>query len=187
MSYSIRDLVREQIRKLLNDEAIFSKRKMHGDVDEIEDKEDIVVDQCPSCDGYHIDGACPLSKQPQRDNMIAPDDATKDKYEVYWDNPKHGRAAVEDISDLDPDAAFALGKNMGSSGDFDDDHSHSSYMAKPQMFQVSREANSIYDMLEDDEQLDDWMESKISQASGLISSIYDSLSYKKKGHKGRSR
>ena len=62
----------------------------------------------------------------------------------------------------------------------EDKKSHKSYMAKPQMFQISREANSIYDMLNDDEQLEDWMESKIAQVSRDISSIHDSLSYKKR-------
>ena len=126
----IRTIVQEEIRSIMTDEALFRKRHVHGDDEDIPGDEDIVVDQCDTCDGYHIQGACPMSGT----------DHSKDDSS----NSSH----------------------------------RGSYMAKPQMFQISREANSIYDMLNDDEQLDDWMESKIAQVSRDISSIYDSLSYK---------
>ena len=137
----LRELIREMVKSLILDDAMFSKKEIIGDVDD----QDIIIDQCPDCHGFHIPGACPLKKS-------------------------------DDI--MDPGSAFDVGYSVAKHHD-----SHSSYMAKPQMFQISRESSSIYDMLDDNEKLEDWMESKIAQASRDISSIYDSLSYKKKAKK----
>tara|TARA_Y100001963_G_C6748766_1_gene433009 strand:- start:896 stop:1237 length:342 start_codon:yes stop_codon:yes gene_type:complete len=59
-------------------------------------------------------------------------------------------------------------------------HDAKSYMAKPQLFKISNYASKIHDMIGDDEQLSDWMESHIAQVSQMIGSIYHSLDYKKK-------
>ena len=107
-------------------------------------------------------------------------DMPPEDYEVHWDNPEYGTARVEDISNLDADTAFALGKNMGTSGDFDDpgDHKKDSYMAKPQIRKIEKYAAAIDDMVHPGSHLDDWIESKIAQISLSIGDIYHSLDYK---------
>ena len=55
---------------------------------------------------------------------------------------------------------------------------HSSYMAKPQIFKIVKYASKIYDMIDDDQELSDWMESYISQISQMIDSVYHNLDYK---------
>lgn len=55
-----------------------------------------------------------------------------------------------------------------------------SYMAKPQLWQLACQASDIYEMLEDDDVIEDWAESHIAQASQMINAVYRSLSYKKR-------
>ncbi|MBT7452228.1 MAG: hypothetical protein HN793_15425 [Rhodospirillaceae bacterium] len=55
-------------------------------------------------------------------------------------------------------------------------HSNS-YMAKSQLFNIASKAQSMYDRLEKDEQLDDWMESKIAQMADNIDSVVNSFTH----------
>ena len=52
-----------------------------------------------------------------------------------------------------------------------------SYMAKSQLFNIASKAQSMYDRLEKDEQLDDWMESKIAQMANNIDSVVNSFNH----------
>ena len=61
-----------------------------------------------------------------------------------------------------------------------------SYMAKQQLFTIATLAYKMWEMMEEGEQLDDWMESKIAQCESSITSvvkayIYDEVSEKQKG------
>ena len=57
---------------------------------------------------------------------------------------------------------------------------HESYMAKPQIWQLACQASDIYEMLQDNEAIDDWSESHIAQASQMINAVYQSLYHKKR-------
>ena len=69
-------------------------------------------------------------------------------------------------------------------GDVDDSMVHkmhakkSSYMSKPQIYKIAKYADKIYDMIEDDQELPDWMESHIAQIAQMIGSVYHSLDHK---------
>jgi hypothetical protein len=61
-----------------------------------------------------------------------------------------------------------------------------SYMAKQQLFTIATLAYKMWENLEDGEQLDDWMETKISQSESSIVSVvkaymYDEFTEKQKG------
>ena len=61
-----------------------------------------------------------------------------------------------------------------------------SYMAKQQLFTIATLAYKMWEQLDDDEQLDDWMESKIAQSEQSIVSVvkaymYDEVDEKMKG------
>ena len=61
-----------------------------------------------------------------------------------------------------------------------------SYMAKQQLFTIATMAHEMWQALEEGEQLDDWMESKISQADQSITSVvkayfYDEITDDQKG------
>jgi hypothetical protein len=58
------------------------------------------------------------------------------------------------------------------------------YMTKQQLFTIATLAYKMWEMMEDGEEIDDWMESKISQAEQSIVSVvksyvYDEFSEKK--------
>ena len=51
------------------------------------------------------------------------------------------------------------------------------YMAKQQLFTIGTLALQMWEILEDDEELDDWMESKIAQAEQSIVSVVKAYMY----------
>jgi len=64
--------------------------------------------------------------------------------------------------------------------------SDGSYMSKQHLFTIATLAKTMWEQLEDGEQLEDWMESKITQAEQSITSVvksfmYDEVSNKPKG------
>ena len=54
----------------------------------------------------------------------------------------------------------------------------SSYMAKPQLYRIIKNSTEIFNMLEDDQEIEDWMESYIAQAENMIGSVYKKFEYK---------
>ena len=78
------------------------------------------------------------------------------------------------------DSAMRTLTNLGGdvNVDFDhDDHRHSSYMARPQLYKIAKYASALLDMVDENEELEDWQESKIAQISQMIGSVYHSLDY----------
>jgi hypothetical protein len=70
--------------------------------------------------------------------------------------------------------------DLGGNVDVDfnhDDHKHSSYMARPQLYKISKYASKLLDMVDEHEELEDWQESKIAQIAQMIGSVYHSLDY----------
>lgn len=55
--------------------------------------------------------------------------------------------------------------------------SDGSYMAKQQLFVIATMAYKMWEMLEDDVQLEDWMESKIAQCEQSVSSVVKAYLY----------
>tara|TARA_R110002167_G_scaffold129660_3_gene312722 strand:- start:289 stop:1059 length:771 start_codon:yes stop_codon:yes gene_type:complete len=58
-----------------------------------------------------------------------------------------------------------------------DNHHKGSYMAKQQLYNIAKKAQSVHDRLDDSETLEDWMESKIAQMSDNIDSVSNSFDY----------
>jgi hypothetical protein len=52
-----------------------------------------------------------------------------------------------------------------------------SYMAKQQLFTIATLAYKMWEMMDDGEQLEDWMETKIAQSEQSISSVVKSFMY----------
>ena len=53
----------------------------------------------------------------------------------------------------------------------------SSYMAKQQLYNIAKKAQSVHDRLDDGTRLEDWMESKIAQMADNIDSVTNSFDY----------
>ena len=52
-----------------------------------------------------------------------------------------------------------------------------SYMAKKQLWGIAEKAQEMAERLQDDTQLEDWMESHIAKADSMMDSVYDSFDY----------
>jgi hypothetical protein len=52
-----------------------------------------------------------------------------------------------------------------------------SYMAKQQLFTIATMAYKMWEMMEDGQQLEDWMESKIAQSESSIIAVVKSFMY----------
>lgn len=88
-----------------------------------------------------------------------------------------------DFSDLHrtnitEDEAFSAGCSVCGKEPKSCGHHSSSYMAKPQLFKIQEYAGKLHDMIQDGEQLDDWMESHIAKIDQMIGSVYHKYSYK---------
>ena len=58
-----------------------------------------------------------------------------------------------------------------------EDHEAGSYMAKQQLFTIATVAYKMWEMMEEGEQLEDWMETKIAQSEQSIISVVKSFMY----------
>ncbi len=56
-------------------------------------------------------------------------------------------------------------------------HAEGSYMAKQQLFTIATLAYKMWEMMDDNEQLEDWMETKIAQSEQSILSVVKSYMY----------
>jgi hypothetical protein len=66
------------------------------------------------------------------------------------------------------------------------ERSDGSYMSRQQLFTIATLAKTMWEQLENGDQLEDWMESKIAQAEQSITSVvksfmYDEITNKPKG------
>jgi hypothetical protein len=66
--------------------------------------------------------------------------------------------------------------------DHDDHHEdehedHEGRMAKSQLYRTSKMAHMIFQLIEDDEQLPGWVQSKITKASDYLESVFSYLDY----------
>jgi hypothetical protein len=109
-------------------------------------------------------------------NSYLEEDAVFSKHDMPGDvNGSHG--------ECEPCARKRLAKNS-------QDHEHSgcgcgsdskkhkkSYMAKPQLAKIARYAQSLHDTIEDNQELEDWQESKIAQMAQMIGDVYHALEY----------
>jgi hypothetical protein len=81
--------------------------------------------------------------------------------------------------------------NVGAAGEFenipqgyddtvegqDQELDYEGYMTKSQLFKIGEYALKIHDMIEDGENLPEWMQSKVAQMDQMIGSVYHALNY----------
>ena len=58
-----------------------------------------------------------------------------------------------------------------------ENHSEGSYMAKQQLFTIATLAHAMWEKMEDGEQLEDWMESKIAQCEQSVIAVVKTYLY----------
>tara|TARA_R100001082_G_scaffold110248_1_gene89662 strand:- start:3807 stop:4121 length:315 start_codon:yes stop_codon:yes gene_type:complete len=52
-------------------------------------------------------------------------------------------------------------------------------MAKRELFHMGQKAQQLHDIIMEDENLEPWVQAKITKASAMMSSIFDHMMYKK--------
>jgi hypothetical protein len=67
-----------------------------------------------------------------------------------------------------------------------EDKDGGSYMAKQQLYTIATLAHTMWEKMEDGEQLEDWMETKIAQAEQSITSVVNSFMYDESSKKDKS-
>ena len=99
----------------------------------------------------------------------------KGKIEVDGQEIKFLKEADLDIKDMQmslpqPDAPDYLG---------DDGRDYEGGMAKSQMLKMKKYAVALCDMIEDESQLESWVQAKLTKASDYMSSVYHYLDYQR--------
>jgi len=61
----------------------------------------------------------------------------------------------------------------------DQELDYEGYMTKSQLFKIGEYALKLHDMIEDGENLPEWMQSKVAQMDQMIGSVYHALKYDK--------
>ena len=129
----IRSLVREEIKKLIQDEVLFPShssvglRKYHDDPAMSHTQ----GDQCPICGGHHKGSSCS-----GRDD----------------------------------------GRNLGYGSIKSDDRE--GRMTRGHLYKISKYSQSLHDLLRDEDDLPEWVQSKIARAADKLESVYGYLEYK---------
>ena len=71
----------------------------------------------------------------------------------------------------------------GGDGERKDPNGNEGSMAKRELFHMSQKAQQLHDMLADEEDLPEWVQSKITKAASMMSSVFDHMMYEKRpGH-----
>jgi len=60
-----------------------------------------------------------------------------------------------------------------------DEEDYEARMFKSNLYSLSSKSQSIHDMTDDDENIEEWVQEKIAVADAMISSVYDYLKYEK--------
>jgi len=157
----LRRLIQLEIKKIMDEDALFIKRKIPGDYDD---------DVSYFRQAHSHDDAYPYN-----------DDEDEDFFpDVLMHSPETSYMKIR----LDEGSGGDCGCHSQNpyeeerEEDFDhDDHNYSSYMARPQLYKIAKYASKLLDMIDENEELDDWQESKIAQISQMIGSVYHSLDY----------
>lgn len=58
-------------------------------------------------------------------------------------------------------------------------------MARKSLFHMAQQAQQLHDMLHDDENLEPWVQSKITKAADYLEKAFKSISYEKQHPEGR--
>jgi hypothetical protein len=72
------------------------------------------------------------------------------------------------------------------SGDYTKDpDGYEGEMAKRSLYHMGRQAQQLHDMIMDDENLEPWVQAKISKAADYLRSVFEVMTHQKDNPKGR--
>jgi hypothetical protein len=154
----LKKLIQLEIKKMMDEDALFTKRKIPGDYD------DDVLYFKRSHD-YIDDEECSIcSSETHPNNCNCP--TCSDKHIGI-----HESCGCEALPvDYEDESIATLNHNHH-------DHKASSYMARPQLAKIAKYASSLLELVDEGDELEDWQESKIAQMAQMMGDVYHSLEY----------
>jgi|TARA_A100000172_G_scaffold20201_1_gene11346 hypothetical protein len=66
-----------------------------------------------------------------------------------------------------------------------DPDGYEGHMAKKSLYFMARQADQLHDMIVDDENLEPWVQAKITKAADYLTSAFEAITYEKDNPKGR--
>ncbi len=66
-----------------------------------------------------------------------------------------------------------------------DPDGYEGHMAKKSLYHMARQADQLHDMLMDDQNLEPWVQAKITKAADYLKAAFESITYEKDNPKGR--
>jgi len=101
--------------------------------------------------------------------------------EMHGAQSAHSLLGSDDAEDLgfeNPPSDMPQGYDGTVEGQ-DQELDYEGYMSKSQLYKIGEAALKLHDMIEDGENLPEWMQSKIAQAEQMIQSAYNAFKYDK--------
>tara|TARA_R100000808_G_C2092571_1_gene112426 strand:+ start:279 stop:617 length:339 start_codon:yes stop_codon:yes gene_type:complete len=78
-----------------------------------------------------------------------------------------------------------MGPNAVAHEEDDGDSPNEGSMSRQELFHMAEKANQLHALITDKEDLDPWVQAKITKAAAMVGSVFDHLTYKKKNPEGR--
>jgi hypothetical protein len=63
-------------------------------------------------------------------------------------------------------------------------HGGKARMAKSQLYQIAKDAAELHDMLNEEDELPEWVQSKLAVMASSMDAVFDHLEYKYRSHLG---
>ncbi len=90
---------------------------------------------------------------------------------IFYDRDEVGIVPTLEVpGDVDPGRNLSYGRTKATD--------HEGRSTKKQLYYIFTKAQSLHDMIHDDDDLPEWVQSKISRAADKIQSTYNYLEYK---------
>jgi len=192
----LKRIMQLEMKKLMDEDALFMQRRIPGDYDYdvINFQKSAPISMFDADPHDHDDHECDVCAAKKHKSGCGCDVCGMQRVGIFegcgcgsssYKNP-YAMEREEDYdldyhdeNDIINNALHSL-TDLGGDVDVDfdhDDHRHSSYMARPQLYKIAKYASKLLDMVDEHEELEDWQESKIAQISQMIGSVYHSLDY----------
>jgi len=101
-------------------------------------------------------------------------------YDIVFDHGIEFNVSVESLQVLVSESHEHGRRNMKEDIDYD----YEGEMAKAELYAICDKAKALADMMEDDMQLEAWLQSKITKAKYMIDAVYDYLMYSNRNQAG---
>ena len=152
---TLKRMILEEMEKMMDEDALMSPPHV-GDPGYLAYKQGSM---CEQCGGSMYEGECMECGYAMMEESCS----------------EHGVLLYEcGCMAADDDSDYSIDSMMIAQPDH---HHNNNYMAKKQLYKISKYAQKLHDMIPDGYELDDWQRSHLSSIADDISEVYHSLDY----------